>query len=195
MLDHEVYSRVYFCNVIKTMEPKRIADKYRETALHLISEAKKYSPEEFAKSPAKDEWSMAQVYHHIALVTDQCLANAKLCAQGKGKRKSIAVGPAIFELMGSFPPIKLKIKKVPEQVKHLYHPENITIETAITRLEQSIRKMDTAIPMIDKADKSMRAEHWAGGWFNARQWYHSAEMHIRHHLRQKKRLDKFLGKL
>jgi len=175
------------------MEPKKIAEKYRDTARLFISDAKKYTAEQFTKSPAEGQWSMAQIYHHIILVTDQCLANATLCIHGKGKKKSIAIGPAIFELMGSFPPVKLKIKKFPNAVKHLYFPENISIDAAISGLEKSIRKMEQALQLISQAGTSMRVKHWAGGWFNARQWYHSAEMHIRHHLRQKKRLDRFLA--
>jgi len=177
------------------MDLNKILERYKNTARLFISEAAKYSGQEFAQSPGADEWSLAQVYHHIATVTDQCLAYALQCAEGKAKNKPVAIGPAIFSMMGSFPPVKIKVKKIPGGVKHIYMPQNITKEQAVKGLEESIEKMEKARPAIQKASKSQRIEHWAGGWFNAAQWYHSAEMHIRHHLRQKKRIDKVLGRV
>ncbi len=170
-------------------------EKYKKTAEYLMNEADKYTENEFLTSLGEGQWSLGQMYHHIALVTDKCLTNIDGCGQGLGKQKAFALGPAIFSTMGSFPPIKMHIKKIPDSVSHLYHPEPKDIHQAITDLQQSIEKMKQYIPIVSAIEKNQRIEHWAGGWFTAAQWYQSAEMHIRHHLRQKKRIDAYLKKI
>lgn len=172
---------------------KRYFDSYKAVAQMLIAEAKNYNEELFETQPAPGQWSLGQMYWHIASVTDVCLANIEVCKAGKGETKLLAVGPAIFSLMGSFPPIKLHIKNVPDVVAHLYNPKKTTISDAIIALQKSIEKMEQYLPIVLSTDKKQRVKHWAGGWFTAAQWYQSAEMHIRHHLRQKKRIDLFLA--
>ena len=54
--------------------------------------------------------------------------------------------------------------------------------------------MQMALPIVERASKSIRLKHWAGGWFNAAQWMHSAEMHAKHHFRQIVRLLKEMEK-
>lgn len=166
----------------------------KKTAEQLIQDAKGYSKEEFGTKPGENFWSLGQVYRHIALVTHQCLANIDLCTAQQGKNKKTALGPALFSWMGSFPPVKIRVKKIQEGVEHLYTPAETSIEEAIQLLQASIEQMELYLPMAEAAPQHQRIKHWAGGWFTARQWYQSAEMHIRHHLRQKKRIDAFLGR-
>ncbi len=177
-----------------TMDMNRYFESYKSTAEQLINQAANYTEAEFSLAPAEEQWSMSEMYRHIVLVTEKCLDNVDSCREGNGKRQKFAFGPALFSLMGSFPPIKLRIKKVTESVKHIYNPEAITISEAVAELQASINKMEQYQAVVKNTDKHLRIEHWAGGWFTAAQWYQSAEMHIRHHLRQKKRIDAFLKK-
>lgn len=170
-------------------------EAYKKTASYLIDEAGNYSEQNFTKKPSTDEWGLAEMYHHIALVTHKCLDNVDVCKSGKGKAKKYAIGPAIFSLMGSFPPFKMHVHKIPDEVTHIYHPQAMNKADAITALQQTIERMEEYKTIVDSIPKNQRAKHWAGGWFTAMQWYQSAEMHIRHHLRQKKRIDSFLKKL
>ena len=41
------------------------------------------------------------------------------------------------------------------------------------------------------AEPGLRRPHFALGFMNARQWYAFQEMHLRHHLRQLARLDRW----
>jgi len=50
--------------------------------------------------------------------------------------------------------------------------------------------MQGSVETVRSAPKDARRKHWAGGWFSARQWYQSVEMHMRHHMRQMKRIAK-----
>lgn len=182
-----------FVNIIKTVMNKanKYFNVYEDTANFFIKEARKYG-DDFLKKPNDEAWSLAQMYSHIALVTDKCLDNIDLCKNGEGKQQKFALGPAIFSLMGSFPPFKMHIHKIPNEVAAIYNPQAISIDDAITSLENSIKRMKQYIPIVNAIPKNQRAKHWAGGWFTALQWYQSAEMHIRHHLRQKKRIDVYI---
>jgi hypothetical protein len=72
----------------------------------------------------------------------------------------------------------------------VYHPENISAEQAKESLENALRTMRSARVKVEAADPKVRLKHWAGGWFNGLQWYHNAEMHMKHHFRQLKRIKK-----
>jgi len=54
--------------------------------------------------------------------------------------------------------------------------------------------LQALLALLPGSDNDRRIKHWAGGWFNATQWAHNAEMHLRHHLWQKRRIDKYLAK-
>ena len=174
-----------------------LRDKYDLYQLHTqkwLDALQTYNDIEFQLKPSEDDWSLSQVYDHIIQVTFKCLDNALLCSEEKGEKGHSGFGPALFSWMGAFPPLKLKVKKIPQGMEHIYNPKQIERSTAIEGLNKALKKMQEALPAIEKASKDQRIKHWAGGWFNASQWYHSAEMHIKHHFRQKKRLEQFIKK-
>lgn len=174
-----------------------LREKYNLYQLHTqkwMDALQDYDETLFQIRPSDNEWSLAQVYEHIVKVTDKCIDNALLCCEGKGEKGHSGMGPALFSWMGAFPPVKLKIKKIPTGMEHIYNPMNIDKAEAETGLRAGLERMLLVLPEIEKASKDQRIKHWAGGWFNAAQWYQSAEMHIKHHFRQKKRLDQFILK-
>jgi hypothetical protein len=173
------------------MKPERILSKYTEHTEQWLSEVKNFKPEDFAK-PHKSGWSAAQVVDHICKTTHKCLAFAELCVQGNGEKGHAAFGPALFSLMGAFPPVKIRVKNPPKGVEDIYSPESINMEQAYESLYKALSAMQGILDKIRTSNPGMRAEHWAGGWFNALQWYHCAEMHIKHHFRQLKRIKKGL---
>jgi hypothetical protein len=173
---------------------QKIFGKYESHTRQWIDALGGYNEETFYLKPSEEDWCMSEVYDHLIKVTDKCLSNALACAANNGETGHSGFGPAIFSLMGSFPPVKLKIKKIPARVEDIYNPNKISREQAKEGLEQALQRMKAAIPKVQQASKDHRIEHWAGGWFNGQQWYHSAEMHLKHHFRQKKRIDKFLHK-
>ena len=76
----------------------------------------------------------------------------------------------------------------------MYSPAQVNKAEAEKLLLDALERMKSSIAAVQKADRNQRIAHWAGGWFNAQQWFHSCEMHLKHHFRQKKRIDKSLGK-
>ena len=169
-----------------------IHSRYETHVNAYIALIEQFDEQFFQRKPEKGGWSLAQIMDHIAATTERCVSNALLCAEGKGERGKSGVGPAIFSMMGSFPPIKITVRKIPPGLNALYEPRQIKKGEAIDSLNRSIDRMQMALPIVQRASRSVRLKHWAGGWFNATQWLHSAEMHAKHHLRQVKRTLKQL---
>lgn len=176
------------------MKTEKIYQKYEAHTQKWISFLAEYDEKSFSVKPTTDEWSIAQVYDHITKATEKCLDNAFLCACNKGETGHNGFGAAIFSFMGAFPPLKLRIKKIPAGLENLYYPKQISKAEALMQINELLQKMKDAIPVLINADKNNRIRHWAGGWFNAIEWYHCAEMHLKHHFSQKKRIDMFIKK-
>lgn len=171
------------------MTADKIVEKYTAHTRFWIDELGSFSQQFFVQSQ-EGEWSVAQVVDHLCKTTHKCLDMAELCCDGKGEKGHISLGPAIFSFMGSFPPIKLRIKNPPKEVKGIYTPENITIKMAEKSLREAELRMQRVLPKIKNADLTIRCKHWAGGWFNAFQWFQNSEMHIKHHIRQLERIKR-----
>lgn len=59
----------------------------------------------------------------------------------------------------------------------------------LTNLKDEINKVEI---LISKSSFKGKTKHPGLGYFNASEWLRFAEMHFRHHLKQKKRIDDFL---
>jgi DinB superfamily len=140
--------------------------------------------------PSPEVWSVSEMMDHVIQVTRKCLANAQQCMNLEGETGHSGFGPAVFSFMGSFPPVKLHIKTIPAGMETVYKPALISKKDAVAGLKNCLQHMADLKTAVEKSDKKQRIAHWAGGWFNARQWYHSAEMHLKHHFRQFNRLKK-----
>jgi hypothetical protein len=65
------------------------------------------------------------------------------------------------------------------------------VRESYANLQTAMSETATA---IENATVKGKSEHPAFGFVSAAEWFQMIEMHFRHHLRQKGRLDKFLGK-
>jgi hypothetical protein len=172
------------------MNPDLILTKYEshhKTWIELVNHTDKKN---YSFKPSAGEWSLSEVMDHLTQVTNKCLDNAMLCAENKGETGHSGFGPSIFSLMGSFPPVKLHIKKIPAGMEPIYQPNILSKQEALDGLSACLQRMQKMKSVVAAAGKKQRVKHWAGGWFNANQWYHSAEMHLKHHFRQFRRLKK-----
>lgn len=104
-------------------------------------------------------------------------------AAGKTER-----GQAVFAA-GSFPPVAIRVPPSPQ-----YTPQQPASKDEIVR---GLRRVTARMRELEPALASIPAErtrlHPALGALNAVEWFQLIEMHYRHHLLQKERLDAFLG--
>ena len=55
------------------------------------------------------------------------------------------------------------------------------------------KDMNEAATQIDNSKSKGKTKHPGFNYFNATEWLQFAEMHLRHHLKQKERIEEFLN--
>lgn len=167
--------------------------QFEKTARFWLVSLNDYTEEQFARQPA-GQWSIGQVYYHLVVGTEKlhlracqkCLEHrAELLEGGKTLPGKIVFG------LGSFLPAKIHVPPSDD-----YTPKQPQSRAAMREgLLKLIEAMRALAPQIDHASPVQKWKHPALGMLNAEEWYRLIEMHFRHHLRQKARLDKFLKTL
>ncbi len=157
-----------------------------------IDEISKYNIEQINAKPAPDSWSLGQVGIHLWMSAkgfffknaDRCLANEKA---ETGKRKNMA-GYLVF-LFGTMPSVKVKM---PTQVAvEPRAPESK--EYLIAKLQEIKELSHQYIDKIPQSDVRLRTRHPFLGWLNTAEWIQLCNIHFRHHLKQKKRIQAHFG--
>jgi DinB superfamily len=175
-----------------TLTPQQIFDSLQQTIHGYMSALNGYTDEQFAQKPSESEWSLGQMYEHLYRSTNFFfLANTVRCLeQRKGQigGDKNQYGDNLYKY-NSFPPIKVKIPEV------LRGPEPVAQDRAnyaphFAKILADAQKMIEAVAADDGQYKCIQP---AFGWLNAHEWFHLMELHFRHHLRQQKELEEWLG--
>jgi hypothetical protein len=168
-------------------------DKIHAKAVGVVKAYKaaleRYTPEQLQYKSAPDQWSIGQMYSHVIMAAlfffidnaEKCLKNHKT-----GTGDKTRMGKIMF-LFGSFPPMRFKMPKriavEPHQPKNLQEIRE-GLDNLLARMEEVKQRLDTDF------DPEKKRENPVFGWLNALEWWQLMEMHFRHHLRQKNRIDK-----
>lgn len=174
----------------------KLYSKFEKMANVWVNALDNYTMDELLRQPAENSWSMGQVYIHLATANKYFLGkNAEKCANGedvivggKGKNK---YGFLVFAF-NMFPPVKVKMPKKDTGGVEPIQPESK--EQILRKLKENIEFFKQIEEQVANAPKNNRKKYPFLGFLNATEWYTLASIHMKHHLRQKKRLDKFLGK-
>lgn len=145
-----------------------------------------YDDAAWRRAPADDVWSIGQVYAHLVDAgTSFGIDKIEKCFERRGeKSKKTFAGYLVF-LIGRIPPVRVK---APFKG---YAPQLREKSEARAALLEVKRRLHEVAPRI--ADAGGTAGHPFLGKLNAREWLIFSEMHLRHHLRQKKRIDALLA--
>lgn len=149
-----------------------------------------FSEADFARQPAADAWSIGQVYQHlIGSAQRYHLKQMEVCmASDDNARASKTMPGRITYLLGGMPPSRIKVPPSPQYTPP--QPESIAqIREMIPVLRE---KMTAAAAQLSLPHGKGKTAHPALGYLNALEWFSLVEMHFRHHLRQKKRIEQFL---
>jgi len=185
-------------------DTKETLRTFEETVNGYIRAVEHSELEQLLWKPAEDEWSLGQMYMHlIGSAQMMQLRNAALCLEPgespEGSQASKTVlGVALFRA-GSFPPERVQVPPSPQYTPS--QPESK--EQLIEGLRETTRRMTELEPRIAAVFDSVasaRAEssqqlahrtvlHPRMGGLNALEWFQLVEMHYRHHLHQKLRLE------
>ena len=174
------------------MNIDELKNAFTRTMQAYISALDRYTDEQFMNSPGEQEWSLGQMYEHLyGANTYFFLANVKRCLeQRKGQEggEMNANGQNVFKY-NSFPPVKVK---VPAAVRG---PEPVakSREAYKALFEETLQN---GLVLADAAAQDpgvYKTQHPVFGWMNALEWFQSTETHARHHFRQQKEREEWLG--
>ena len=162
----------------------RLKDTFNEWVNGLI----KYDEEELLIQPGPQKWSIGQVYMHLLSETSYFLSQVKYCMENEENisAEMKEEGRRMF-LKNEFP--DLQIDRGPELSDVLQPVNKQMLVDEFEKLGQEIDLIGEKNNLSEYRGKTM---HPGLGYFNAMEWLQFSEMHMRHHFRQKQRIDDFL---
>jgi DinB superfamily len=165
-----------------------LIDDFNHTIDLWINELKKYDFIQLCAKPSPDTWSLGQVYMHLIENTDWFFEQAKICSSTNDNalKKASPDAKKMF-LNNDFPD---QVMEGPPSNADTPQPENK--EQLISCLMNLKDEIKSVAILISTAPCKGKTKHPGLNYFNANEWFQFAEMHLRHHLRQKKRIDEFL---
>lgn len=148
-----------------------------------------YSLEDLKARPDPAGWSIGQVFMHLVEETRFYMGEMEACLLGSehGDGEMIDRAKAMFA-NNEFP--DERVVGDPFVAAQVRQPVSLK---QLRQDWQSLRSdlMVMARRITSSASKG-KTRHPGLGYFSAQEWLQYADMHLRHHLRQKKRLDESL---
>jgi hypothetical protein len=153
-----------------------------------LKELDYYGANQFKKKNNSTVWSVGQLYDHILVYSLEVHIKAiQACLQMKGEpstKEGKTFRGTIQFALGSYLPVKYKSNPYIEPSQPL-SPEKVKDD--FYRFLKIIYK---AGKEIDYKKSTNKVKHPRLGYLSADEWFQLIEMHMRHHMRQKKKLDK-----
>jgi len=170
------------------MQIDQIAQSLQESIRFWNQSLDEYTAESWNQSPGRDQWSIGQICQHLLESTEYFLTTVDKCLQSDQHEDETYLPAAmrIFE-MNQLPEIRLQ---GPPSNAHTRQPAGK--EDIRVGFNQLLQKVDHTREMLKQKKGRGKYKHFGLGYFNGREWFQFAEMHWRHHLHQKQRLDSWL---
>lgn len=166
-----------------------LLDQFNDTIDTWISSLDKYTLEMLQQKPHPDTWSLGQVYVHIMDDTAYFVEQAGIALSNNNEnseKEMHADAKAIFRNKG-FPDAMLNGPATNTSVRQPESKEELL---------QGLLSIKASVTQPGFADNLSRSKgkttHPGLHFFSAAEWLQFAEMHMRHHFRQKKRIDEAL---
>jgi len=163
-------------------------DDFNHTIGIWIKELERYEFVHLCSKPSPHSWSLGQMYLHLITDTKFYIEQIKICitTNDHATEEPSPNGKAMLS-NNDFPDEALEgapsNAHIPQpESKEQLHKELIDIKAEMN---------DLAIRMAESPYHG-KTKHPGLDYFGARDWLQFADMHFRHHLRQKKRIDNYL---
>ena len=141
------------------------------------------------KRPNTGEWSIGQVIDHFIMETNWYFSQArKALVDTQNMEKSKSATITVWLANNSFPDKRFK---GPEDMKEPDQP--ISINELIEKVARLIKEIPILANEISITGSKGKSEHPGHQFLTALEWFQYAEMHCKHHFRQKERIEKLLG--
>ncbi len=147
-----------------------------------------YKEEDLLIQPHGNQWSIGQLFMHLIEETNWFLDQVEICMDSNknSKEKMAEKAKKMFQL-NEFPDERIKGMATLDNVPQ---PRNKT-ELTGDFLTLGNRASEIGERLL-KSNSRSKTQHPGLGFFSAAEWFQYAEMHIRHHTKQKARIDSYL---
>ncbi|ASZ11248.1 DinB family protein [Chitinophaga pendula] len=144
-----------------------------------------YTLEMLLQKPKIGSWSLGQVYVHITDDTKYFVERMKSALSGDvhSDKQMHEDAKGLFERNG-FPDTMIEGPATDDSVRQPANKEELL--TSLLFIKDEVNNLSMA---FNRSGSKGKAEHPGLHYFTAVEWLQFAEMHMRHHFRQKKRID------
>lgn len=158
------------------------------TFLFWIKELENYNFVQLCTKPSPTAWSLGQLYLHLIEDTYFYLEQGTIAASTDEHifEQASPIAQAMF-LSNEFP--DERIEGAPSNALIPQPDSKQQLMNDLLLLNKEIWRVNE---LISSSPYKGKSKHPGLGFFSAREWLQFADMHFRHHLRQKKRIDDFL---
>jgi hypothetical protein len=171
------------------MEVKVLHNALIKTLDVWITSLEQYDVNDLQIKPSMSQWSVGQLYMHLLDETRFFVSQIEICLSNTDNmhEEMTPGGKAIFE-NNSFPDEKIKGDPVASQCM----PQAESKTELLKSFSELKAKLLDLIELLEKNPKQGKTKHPGQGYLNGSEWFQYIEMHLRHHLKQKTRLDEML---
>lgn len=165
-----------------------LIEDFNHTIDTWIDAIQQYNFEQLSTQPDANSWSIGQVCMHLVNDTNWFIEQIKICVSDNNNADEtmLLIAQTMF-LNNSFPDEKLS------------NPANINIQQpqskeVLLQLFINLKKdMNEVAAQIENSKSKGKTKHPGFNYFNAIEWLQFAEMHLRHHLKQKISIAEYLN--
>ena len=161
---------------------------FKDTIDTWINAVEQTSLAQLCTKPSNERWSLGQVCMHLIEATNFYCEQINICLAGN-ENATEEMSPAaktFFENNG----FSDAIIEGPETNAGTPQPESKEVLlVSLNALKEKLIRVENSIAASPCIGKS---KHPGLNYFNAKEWLQFAEMHFRHHVRQKNRIEDFL---
>jgi len=176
------------------MENRRetiLLNSFNETIQKWIDFLDNYTLEMLVQKPNDNSWSLGQVYTHITDDTAWFVEQmaAAMQTQADNDKKMHEHARAMLQ-NNSFPDVMIQGPATGVFIKQPESKEEVRLKLSVIKAE-----VNRLYASFDPLKAIGKTRHPGLLYFNTLDWLQFAEMHLRHHLKQKNRIDeKLFGK-
>ena len=169
-----------------------LIDAFNKTLDVWLEELRHYSDGTLLIKPDSSSWSVGQLYRHLIEETTWYFGQIELCLDTteNAAKEMTESAKAMFQ-NNSFPDIIIKGDPfISDNVKQPIDRQ--TLQDEFLSLKEAA---NTIWGKIESSGIHGKSQHPGIQFLNPQEWLQYAEMHMRHHLKQKSRIDTFLEAL
>lgn len=161
-------------------------DKFNETIAIWMDGLNSVTLDQLLAKPDEKSWSLGQLYEHLIEESNWYNGQIELSLNDRQHANTKRSDEAdILFRAKSFANEKIQGDPL--------IAENVNQPTSIHQLKSDLKKLKACTNEIwermEKADDYGKSEHPGIGYLSCYEWLQYSEMHMRHHLRQKRRIE------